>query len=391
MASDILGESMDIHSGGIDLAFPHHDNELAQSEACFDNHQWVNYFLHTGHLHIEGQKMSKSLKNFITIEEALVKYSSRQLRLAFASAQWNNQLDFKESLLNEVKSLESMFTNFFNNTKALKEDVKHHASKKLGALERELLYLQDEAEEKVDIAFCDNLSTPIAVKALSELVGSANTYISKAGSELRIEVLISVATFVSRILGIIGVPMRADGLGWQNEETLVGCKTEEVIMPFVKCLSKFRDEVRSLAINKSPSNKFLELTDRLRDNELLNLNVSLDDRNGQSALVKIITDDEKAALVNDREIEAENKKKKEAKNLAKKVEEQEKEKKKLDKAKVSPFEMFQDPEQYSEWDSEGIPTKDRDGNEITKSMTKRLKKQWLLQDKLHKAYKSEEK
>ena len=83
MASDILGKGMDIHSGGVDLMFPHHDNELAQSEvgwlvykggfwlirkAYHGCRQWVNYFLHTGHLHIEGLKMSKSLKNFITIE-----------------------------------------------------------------------------------------------------------------------------------------------------------------------------------------------------------------------------------------------------------------------------------------------------------------------------------
>lgn len=67
MASAILGEGMDIHSGGVDLMFPHHDNEIAQSEAYHDCPQWVNYFLHTGHLHIEGLKMSKSLKNFITI------------------------------------------------------------------------------------------------------------------------------------------------------------------------------------------------------------------------------------------------------------------------------------------------------------------------------------
>ncbi|KAJ1675212.1 cysteinyl-tRNA synthetase, partial [Spiromyces aspiralis] len=71
MASEILGKNIDIHSGGIDLAFPHHDNELAQSEAHFDHKQWVNYFMHAGHLHIEGSKMSKSLKNFISIKEAL--------------------------------------------------------------------------------------------------------------------------------------------------------------------------------------------------------------------------------------------------------------------------------------------------------------------------------
>jgi cysteinyl-tRNA synthetase len=89
MASAVLGDNMDIHSGGIDLAFPHHDNEMAQSEACpyllkimsaliipskaYHNcAPWVNYFIHTGHLHIEGLKMSKSLKNFITIDVCLL-------------------------------------------------------------------------------------------------------------------------------------------------------------------------------------------------------------------------------------------------------------------------------------------------------------------------------
>lgn len=74
MASDTLGSAIDIHSGGIDLCFPHHDNELAQSEAYWSKdggHQWINYFLHMGHLSISGSKMSKSLKNFITIREAL--------------------------------------------------------------------------------------------------------------------------------------------------------------------------------------------------------------------------------------------------------------------------------------------------------------------------------
>lgn len=68
MASAVLGANMDIHSGGVDLAFPHHDNEMAQSEAYHECPTWVNYFVHTGHLHIEGLKMSKSLKNFITID-----------------------------------------------------------------------------------------------------------------------------------------------------------------------------------------------------------------------------------------------------------------------------------------------------------------------------------
>merc|ERR1719259_1200249 len=76
MASAILGESIDIHTGGVDLKFPHHDNELAQAEAYFDNEHWIRYFLHSGHLTIAGCKMSKSLKNFITIQEVLKTYST---------------------------------------------------------------------------------------------------------------------------------------------------------------------------------------------------------------------------------------------------------------------------------------------------------------------------
>ncbi len=74
MASRIIGQQLDIHSGGEDLRFPHHDNELAQAEAHYHTcgcQQWVNYFLHTGHLSIEGLKMSKSLKNFITIRQVM--------------------------------------------------------------------------------------------------------------------------------------------------------------------------------------------------------------------------------------------------------------------------------------------------------------------------------
>jgi cysteinyl-tRNA synthetase len=77
MSASIFGSNIDIHSGGQDLKFPHHDNEIAQSEAAFGNDNWCHFFLHSGHLHIQGCKMSKSLKNFITIKQALETYTSR--------------------------------------------------------------------------------------------------------------------------------------------------------------------------------------------------------------------------------------------------------------------------------------------------------------------------
>jgi cysteinyl-tRNA synthetase len=123
MASEAFGPNMDIHSGGIDLAFPHHDNELAQSEAYHDCQQWVNYFLHTGHLSIEGQKMSKSLKNFITIREALGKYSPRQLRLAFLTTAWDGPMDFKDDVMEEMKSLEEKLCVWFSKAELIHEKV----------------------------------------------------------------------------------------------------------------------------------------------------------------------------------------------------------------------------------------------------------------------------
>ena len=99
MASAICGESLDIHTGGVDLKFPHHDNELAQAEAYFDNSHWVRYFLHSGHLTIAGCKMSKSLKNFITIQEALKKNTARQLRFAFLLHSWKDTLDYSDNTM----------------------------------------------------------------------------------------------------------------------------------------------------------------------------------------------------------------------------------------------------------------------------------------------------
>ena len=115
MASDKFGSKLDIHSGGIDLAFPHHDNELAQSEAYWidkskheHDHQWVNYFLHMGHLSIQGSKMSKSLKNFTTIRDALDRgdWTPRGLRIVFLLGGWKEGIEITEDLVKAGSSWE---------------------------------------------------------------------------------------------------------------------------------------------------------------------------------------------------------------------------------------------------------------------------------------------
>lgn len=110
MASDICGPKLDIHTGGVDLKFPHHDNELAQSEAHFNSQEWIKYFLHTGHLTIAGCKMSKSLKNFITIRDALAKHTASQLRLAFLLHSWKDTLDYSDNTM----EMATQFEKFLN-------------------------------------------------------------------------------------------------------------------------------------------------------------------------------------------------------------------------------------------------------------------------------------
>lgn len=397
MASDITGENMDIHSGGIDLCFPHHDNELAQSEAYFDNKQWVNYFMHNGHLHIQGQKMSKSLKNFITIDEALNDFSARQLRLVFALNAWEKPLDFKDSLISEVKSIESTFSKFFTNVRALNSDYKHktenggYVSRKITDIEKQLFNDLEQAQDEVDAAFNDNLSSGQAIRVLQDLISKSNNYIqltSTGQTELRIEVLIQVTNWIVKILEILGFEARSDRLGWidESEQTSTnGSSTEDAALPYVKALAQFRDSVRSLAINKAELNEFLKASDAIRS-LLIGLGVSLDDRPDGTSLVKFLNAQEKQNLLDQQEAKLRLAAEKEKKKQEQAALNAKKEAEKLAKMKINPSDLFKDTSLYSEWDEQGLPTKDAKGEEISKSMKKKLTKQYQQQEKLYKEY-----
>lgn len=400
MASDMLGSTIDIHSGGIDLCFPHHDNELAQSEAYYNNKQWINYFMHNGHLHIQGQKMSKSLKNFITIEEALLTYTPRQLRLVFAFGNWEKPLDFKDSLINEVKSYESTLSKFFTTVRALNSDYKHTAadggyvSKRVGPAERQLLQDLQAAQTEAHIAFCDNLSSPAALRVISDLVSKVNTYIQATvtgKAELRMEPLLSITKWVVKILDVLGFEARADQLGWVDSGAgeAGAVSKDEVAMPYVKALSQFRDTVRELSIKKAPASEILAASDTLRG-DLINLGISLDDRPNGVALVKFLNEQEKADLLAQQAA-----KEQQAAEKARKKEEQaaanaKKEAERLAKMSVNPKDLFRDASLYSEWDEQGIPTKSANGEEVTKSMRKKLTKQYQQQEKLYAEYLSKQ-
>ncbi|KAG9102697.1 hypothetical protein FRC06_001405 [Ceratobasidium sp. 370] len=400
MASAILGDGMDIHSGGIDLTFPHHDNEIAQSEAYHDCRQWVNYFLHTGHLHIEGQKMSKSLKNFITVEDALKMYSPRQIRLAFLAQTWSAKMDFKESLMVEVRSQETVFNNFFALAKALISDEEAAADKppieeprhNYGVAETELTAFLSQTQHAYRVALCDSFNTPEAMQKVLDLVSRANVYVARGRSRVNVGVVAHIARWVTTALKVFGLGDNATGtIGWGGDSAEAGGAVDRhaLLLPYLRTMSGFRDSVRQLAMSGASAKDILALCDKLRDVDLIPLGVALDDQDDGKALVKLVSPD---ALIKARDEKLAALADKSAKKSAQADAAKAKQLAKLEKGKVPPSDMFRPPNvpegTYGSWDERGIPLTDGKGVEITKNQGKKLLKEWEIRGKLHEEWKA---
>ncbi|KAI9455482.1 tRNA synthetases class I (C) catalytic domain-containing protein [Lactarius psammicola] len=398
MASAILGGSIDIHSGGIDLAFPHHDNEIAQSEAYHQCDTWINYFLHTGHLHIEGLKMSKSLKNFITIDEILQRHTARQLRLAFLTQSWNSKMDFSESLMTgEVKNIETTMNNFFTVVKALISHARIEQSIPDGnhryhGPERALTDALYQAQDRFREALCDSFDTPTAVNVLRDLVSRTNVYVNSRTNELDVGVVERVARWVGSMFRMFGLGEGDPSeLGWgqASQDGTPSLNREEVVMPYLRALSSFRDGVRQLAISKGDgaAREVLALCDKLRDSDLVPLGVALDDQEDGKALVKLV---DPAELIRAREEKRAQAEAKAAKKAAAQELERQKKLQKLERGSVPPEQLFRPPNVpegvYGSWDDQGVPLTDGEGKELSKNQTKKVRKEWIEQRKLHEEY-----
>lgn len=394
MASAVFGDNMDIHSGGIDLAFPHHDNEIAQSEAYHECESWVNYFIHTGHLHIEGLKMSKSLKNFITIDEILQKFTPRQLRLAFLSQLWNAKVDFSESLMTgEVKTIESSFSNFFSTVKAIiagcdgQSDGYHHYE----VPEQELMKELSRSKMAFRDALCDSFNTPEALRILRELVSRTNVYLNSRGKALNMAVVEQSARWVGQMLRMFGLGEgEREELGWGTEQgDGSGVNRDEILLPYLRVLSSFRDGVRGLAIAKGNDAlpEILKLCDRLRDDDLVTLGVALDDQEDGKALVKLAPPVE---LIKARDEKRQKLEAQAARKAAAMQEQQQKRMAKLEKGRISPEEFFRPPNvpegTYGQWNEQGLPTADGAGEKLSKNQEKKLLKLWNDQKRLHEEF-----
>lgn len=387
MASAICGESLDIHTGGIDLKFPHHDNELAQAEAYFDNSHWVRYFLHSGHLTISGCKMSKSLKNFITIQEALKKCTARQLRLAFLLHSWKDTLDYSDNTMDMAIQYEKFLNEFFLNVKcqirSLGSGTTINTFGKWGEAELELNRKFFAAKDAVHVALCDNIDTRTVLDNIRDIVGHCNVYMkdSKLSNTL---LLRDIAVYITKMFVTFGaISATNDTIGFPIEKENNSVNVEETVLPYLEILGEFREKVRTHA-KVVKANDILQECDKLRDDVLPNVGVRLEDDDSGICKIKLVNRDE---LMKEREA----KKKIEADKAA------EKEKKKAEIAvanaakeaqrKISPLDLFKsDTDKYSKFDDKGLPTHDTKGEEISKGQMKKLLKLQQAQEKKYNEY-----
>ena len=173
MIKKFLGEQIDIHAGAQDLMFPHHENEIAQTEALAKKKPFVKYWLHGGLLMTGGQKMSKSLGNFITIEQVLKKWEPRVIRMFVASSRYQSKLDWSEkNLLQAKKNLERM-EEFVNKLKTQNVKLKTTTQKS------KISKLLKDSKTKFEEAMEDNFNTPEALAVLFEMIKAINPLFDK--------------------------------------------------------------------------------------------------------------------------------------------------------------------------------------------------------------------
>lgn len=312
MASALVGSRIDIHSGGTDLKFPHHDNELAQAEAYYDGdescdcHQWVNYFLHSGHLHIEGLKMSKSLKNFITIKEALQDFTARQLRLMMCLQPWQTTLTFSRQSQGETEVREKEFHNFFSNVQTALREAREAVAARGAARppqpssshwqeeERTLDGQLTAAGAAIHAALCNNIDTATTLQVLSGLMTNVNKYLEKRprpqggtdGILPQEGLLAKAAALVMRILSVLGLVFPP----WDRPSSFApdsggspsgGSGEEPFINAFVNLRAEGRRRAQSSEAHADPAaalKNILALFDTARDDTAASLGIRVEDK-----------------------------------------------------------------------------------------------------------------
>ena len=248
MSIDALGETFDIHGGGSDLKFPHHENEIAQSE-CVTGKDFAKIWMHTGSLRIDKEKMSKSLGNFVTVKESLKNHSPEVLRLFLISSHYRSPLNYSDESIEEAKSsLDRLYNSIEDLEYLSKESVK------------------SEYSDKFHNAMQDDFNTPSAISVLFEIARQVNSL--KKDNE--IEEATKLASELYDLSSILGL-LQQD----PNDYFRDGINISE-------------SQIQSLIDkrNKARAEKDFTLSDKIRD-DLLEMGIALEDRNNETVWRKV--------------------------------------------------------------------------------------------------------
>ena len=199
MSKRYLGEEIDIHAGGEDLIFPHHENEIAQSEAANDK-PFARYWMHNAFLNIDNRKMSKSLGNFRTVREISEQYDLQVLRFFMLSAHYRSPLNFSAELMEASKNGLERILNATDNLKHLIASV---AAEEMSAEEKEAFSKTDAYVEEFEKAMDDDFNTADAIAAIFELVKYANTTATAESSKEYLRGLLDRIVKLGDVLGLI--------------------------------------------------------------------------------------------------------------------------------------------------------------------------------------------
>ena len=199
MSKKYLGEQIDIHAGGEDLVFPHHENEIAQSEAA-NGKEFAKYWLHNAFLNIDNKKMSKSLGNFFTVREISEKYDLQILRFFMLSAQYRSPLNFSADLMEAAKNGLERIVTAAENLKFLAGKAETEA---MTEAEKEMFAKTAEYVESFEKAMDDDFNTADAISAVFELVKYANTTANGSSSKEYLTKVLELIVKLTDVLGII--------------------------------------------------------------------------------------------------------------------------------------------------------------------------------------------
>jgi cysteinyl-tRNA synthetase len=224
MSMKHLGQTIDIHAGGNDLVFPHHENEIAQSEACCTP-EFVKYWIHFGFLNLNQEKMSKSLGNFFTAREILKKFSANAIRYLFSQTHFSGPLNFSDDLL---ESAEKGLEKIYNLVQRI-ESIKPSQASGLNSFENERYLFAFER------AMDDNFNTPQALAAIYDFTRDFNKFISK-NDQISEEVINVAKNFLTATLtNVLGIKLF-------SENQQIDSKEDDLVKLFIELRTKAKQE-----------------------------------------------------------------------------------------------------------------------------------------------------